>query len=242
MHRPTRTRAPGGRDDCWSEGATSTLITAWGDRYLQLNRGNLRQNDWKEVADAVNSGLNGGVKAPKTDVQCKNRIDTLKKKYKLEKSKPSPSTWPFYHRLHSLIGSSPDAAVSTKRKPSIPTLTVKSPDLKPKPPGGSRESSIGCEDGEDCNGDSVRKRRMEAVGLSGGAACRELAGAILKFGELYERMENLKQEQMMELEKQRMEFTKELEFQRLNMFKDAQVELEKMKRPKYAPCRANLVV
>lgn len=72
------------------------------------------------------------------------------------------------------------------------------------------------------------------VGLSGGAACRELARAILKFGEIYERMESCKQEQMIELEKQRMAFTKELEVQRLNMFMDAQLELEKMKRPKYS--------
>jgi hypothetical protein len=47
-------------------------------------------------------------------------------------------------------------------------------------------------------------------------------------------MESCKQEQMIELEKQRMAFTKELEVQRLNMFMDAQLELEKMKRPKYS--------
>ncbi|MEI4856007.1 hypothetical protein, partial [Klebsiella pneumoniae] len=38
----------GGREDCWSEGATAVLIDAWGERYLELSRGNLKQKHWKE--------------------------------------------------------------------------------------------------------------------------------------------------------------------------------------------------
>ena len=86
---PKKPNHGGGREDCWSEGSTETLIEAWGGRYLRLNRGNLRQKDWIEVSDAVNS-RRSPLKPPRTDVQCKNRIDTLKKKYKLHKSKPSP--------------------------------------------------------------------------------------------------------------------------------------------------------
>nr|XP_010917433.1 trihelix transcription factor ASIL2 [Elaeis guineensis] len=98
----------GGREDCWSEGATSTLIDAWGERYLELSRGNLKQKHWQEVADAVTS-RDGYTKTPKTDVQCKNRIDTLKKKYKIEKSKiassaAATSPWPFFGRLDVLLG------------------------------------------------------------------------------------------------------------------------------------------
>ncbi|XP_050387169.1 trihelix transcription factor ENAP2-like [Argentina anserina] len=228
MERPTRPYAPGGREDCWSDDATSVLITAWGDRYLRLNRGNLRQKDWTEVTDAVNCRGDGATF--KTDGQCKNRVDTLKKKYKLEKSKPFPSTWIFYDTLNSLIGIPPasaaaNAAVLTKpqKKPLAVSLTLKSADDLPS----ATES-----DGED---DDVE----EGLGLAGGAACRELARAVLKFGEIYERMESSKQDQMVELEKQRMAFTKELEVQRLNMFMDAQLELEKIKmkkkkRPKYS--------
>lgn len=103
----------GGREDCWSEGATSVLIDAWGERYLELSRGNLKQKHWKEVADIV-SGREDYTKNPKTDIQCKNRIDTVKKKYKLEKSKIAagggPSKWPFFERLDHLIG--PTAKIS----------------------------------------------------------------------------------------------------------------------------------
>ncbi|XP_047328947.1 trihelix transcription factor ASIL2-like [Impatiens glandulifera] len=97
----------GGREDCWSEGGTKLLIDAWGERYLELSRGNLKQKHWKEVADVV-SRQDDYSKTPKTDIQCKNRIDTVKKKYKAEKAKISagggPSKWLFYDRLDYLIG------------------------------------------------------------------------------------------------------------------------------------------
>ncbi|XP_021720416.1 trihelix transcription factor ASIL2-like [Chenopodium quinoa] len=107
----------GGREDCWSEGATSVLIDAWGERYMELSRGNLKQKHWKEVADIVSS-REDFTKVPKTDIQCKNRIDTVKKKYKAEKQKVAsgcgPSRWPFFDRLDRLIG--PAAATPNSAK------------------------------------------------------------------------------------------------------------------------------
>ncbi|KAL2462482.1 Trihelix transcription factor ASIL2 [Forsythia ovata] len=97
----------GGREDCWSEGATAVLIDAWGERYLELSRGNLKQKHWKDVADIVSS-REDYMKTPKTDIQCKNRIDTVKKKYKTEKAKivagGGPSKWRFYEKMDELIG------------------------------------------------------------------------------------------------------------------------------------------
>ncbi|KAJ6704807.1 TRIHELIX TRANSCRIPTION FACTOR ASIL2 [Salix purpurea] len=87
---PTQSKANGGggggREDCWSEGATAVLIDAWGERYLELSRGNLKQKHWKEVAEIVSSREDYS-RSSKTDIQCKNRIDTVKKRYKLEKAK-----------------------------------------------------------------------------------------------------------------------------------------------------------
>ncbi|KAK8531749.1 hypothetical protein V6N13_131107 [Hibiscus sabdariffa] len=226
-HNAHSSASGGGREDCWSDGATSTLIEAWGDRYLRLNRGNLRQKNWQEVADAVNSDR-GGVKPKKTDVQCKNRMDTLKRKYKLERGKLPPSKWTFFNRIDALIGGDPSA---NKKLPGF-TFTI-----KPKPKSlsqGVKSTENSFDDGDE---DEVRKKqRVEDVGLSDGAACRELARAILKFGEIYERMESTKQQQMMELEKQRIEFTKALEFQRMNMLVDAQLEMEKLKRQNHFTC------
>ncbi|KAF8106574.1 hypothetical protein N665_0137s0026 [Sinapis alba] len=221
-------RLPPGREDWWSEDATATLIESWGDRYVNLSRGNLRQNDWKEVADAVNSIHGNG--RPKTDVQCKNRIDTLKKKYKTEKAKPS-SSWCFFERLDFLIG-----PVALKK--STGGGVVK-PALKN--PTGSKSSGSSLDDDDDDDEDDddvgdwgfvVRKhRRVEDVDPSEGegSSCRELARAILKLGEVYERIEGAKQRMMIELEKQRMEAAKELELQRMNMLMDMQMELERSK-------------
>ncbi|KAK7302942.1 hypothetical protein RJT34_13839 [Clitoria ternatea] len=112
------------REDCWSEEASSTLVDAWGRRYLELNRGNLRQKDWQDVADAVNALHGLTKKTHRTDVQCKNRIDTIKKKYKVEKARVSSSngalssSWPFFERLDALIG---------------PNFNAKKPSSSPSP-------------------------------------------------------------------------------------------------------------
>nr|ADE76260.1 unknown [Picea sitchensis] len=55
----------------------------------------------------------------------------------------------------------------------------------------------------------------------------------MKFGEIYERIEGTKQQQMMELEKHRMEFTRDLEVQRMQLFMQTQIEVAKMEHAKH---------
>ncbi|KAJ8458724.1 hypothetical protein OPV22_031650 [Ensete ventricosum] len=283
LHHHHHHAGGGGREDIWSEDATAALIDAWGDRHLRLSRGSLRQKDWKEVADAVNERREAVGKPPKTDAQCKNRIDTLKKKYKIEKAKPGPSEWSFFSRLDLLIG---DAATEPYHRPT-PSLRLQYSHPLPKrhpslvstvkhrnPNGavhlrGSSESSPEFGDGnddEDVEGDAeadeeedddddddperklngmfagalAGKRRRDwgvygcgmGDGDGGHGPFSELARAIMNFADVYERVENLKQRQMMELELKRMEFAKDLEFQRMQMIIEAQIEVEKMKRRK----------
>ncbi|RRT47490.1 hypothetical protein B296_00041880 [Ensete ventricosum] len=283
LHHHHHHAGGGGREDIWSEDATAALIDAWGDRHLRLSRGSLRQKDWKEVADAVNERREAVGKPPKTDAQCKNRIDTLKKKYKIEKAKPGPSEWSFFSRLDLLIG---DAATEPYHRPT-PSLRLQYSHPLPKrhpslvstvkhrnPNGavhlrGSSESSPEFGDGnddEDVEGDAeadeeedddddddperklngmfagalAGKRRRDwgvygcgmGDGDGGHGPFSELARAIMNFADVYERVENSKQRQMMELELKRMEFAKDLEFQRMQMIIEAQIEVEKMKRRK----------
>ncbi|XP_039122009.1 trihelix transcription factor ASIL2-like [Dioscorea cayenensis subsp. rotundata] len=108
------------REDCWSEGETSKLVDAWDNRYIELSWGNLGKY-WQKVANAVNSRPVGA--PPLTKVQYKNRIDTLKKKYKVKKAgivdsgNALISQCQFFTRLDALIGSS----ISRSRKPSPPS-------------------------------------------------------------------------------------------------------------------------
>jgi CBS domain-containing protein len=39
-------------ENCWSDGKMAALISAWGNRYIKLNRSNLRQKQW-EVAKTI---------------------------------------------------------------------------------------------------------------------------------------------------------------------------------------------
>ncbi|GMG98525.1 hypothetical protein Nepgr_000365 [Nepenthes gracilis] len=269
------------REDCWSEEATHTLIEAWGDRYLELHRGNLRQKHWQEVADAVNALHGHTKKTRRTDIQCKNRIDTIKKKYKIEKARDVESRgayvspWPFFARLDALIGDpmknisppaprllphrkTPPSEASPSLSPS-PAFALTSPipvgprSAKPKRTAAVNDSffrrnvsavaaaaaaaapTSGDEEAEDqeseasrsrSSGSGSRRRQRESDGY------RQLAEAIRRFGEIYERVEVMKQEQLIELEKHRMQFAKDLEYQRMKLLMDSQLRPSKSKRAK----------
>jgi len=58
---------------------------------------------------------------------------------------------------------------------------------------------------------------------------RELAQAIRRFGEAYERVEIAKLEQTVEMERQRLDFARELESQRVQFFLNTQMELSQAK-------------
>lgn len=237
----------GGREDCWSEGATSVLIDAWGERYLELSRGNLRQKHWQEVADAVTS-RDSYTKAPKSDVQCKNRIDTLKKKYKVEKSK-SASNWPFFNRLDLLLGPThtankanpnPYSGTQVHVKPlAVPHFPQRQRTGHPiavkrqqSPPSVSsdEESSDGFPPEPMVNG-KKRKRNGGIDDTNRMEGIRAVTRAIIKFGQVYERMETSRLQQEMEMEKHRIEFARELELQRMQFFMKMQVELAQLEQP-----------
>ncbi|XP_019157389.1 PREDICTED: trihelix transcription factor ASIL2-like [Ipomoea nil] len=276
------------REDCWSEEATATLVDAWGRRFMELNRGNLRHKDWQDVADAVNELHGHTKKGRRTDVQCKNRIDTLKKKYKAEKAKIvesdgtlTASTWPFFSRLDVLIGNSGKqqfpkvspvmaASASTLPLPSPspsplllslpsppiavplayrwPTPAVVLPQKRPAPAmddsyfrrnysavaaAAAAAAATEDKDANEYDGREESEEEMEASeGIKEEDGIRRLAKAIERFGAIYERVEGMKRRQMIELEKQRMEFAKDLELQRMQLFMDTQVQLEKIKQAK----------
>lgn len=276
----------GGREDCWSEGATSVLIDAWGERYMELSRGNLKQKHWKEVADIVSSREDYN-KTPKTDIQCKNRIDTVKKKYKLEKAKLAagggPSKWPFFQRLDHLIGPTakiPTPSSAAQKVPIGIPVGVRSVRQyqqhqqqkhhqqqtqqqkqkmqyrRSRVPSDSESSPSEHEDSPDSTDsfppETVKRPRIQRElnsnpvirstgpirgGKGGGNrggrwgnSVRELTRAIMKFGEAYEQAETSKLQQVMEMEKQRMKFTKDLELQRMQFFMKTQLEISQLKQ------------
>ena len=138
LRKPSPSSGGGGREDAWSDGATSTLIDAWGERFVALGRGSLRHPQWQEVAEVVSS-RDGYSKGPRSDIQCKNRIDTLKKKYKAERARGGPSPWAFYGQLDLLVGPTLAGGGNGAKKPSPPRAAMpvfrrrKSPSRSPSP-------------------------------------------------------------------------------------------------------------
>lgn len=102
--------------DGWSPGATTSLLDAFGEKYAKVQGGHLRIKDWEELTAAVNARCNGE-RSPKSVDQCKNKVDSLKKRYKLERSRNKTSAsgkiisvWPWFDRLDGLIGHVTQAA------------------------------------------------------------------------------------------------------------------------------------
>ncbi|KAL6980257.1 hypothetical protein U1Q18_021900 [Sarracenia purpurea var. burkii] len=94
----------------WSDSAIGSLLEAYTEKYMQLNRGNLRGRDWEEVAEIV-SERGDKQKCCKTVEQCKNKIDNLKKRYKVEVHKMisagwTTSHWHWFKKMEPIVGNS----------------------------------------------------------------------------------------------------------------------------------------
>lgn len=92
----------------WSDAAIECLLDAYTEKYTQLNRGNLRGRDWEEVAAIVSERCENQNKSVE---QCKNKVDNLKKRYKLERHRMSSagvsvSHWPWFKKMEAIVGNS----------------------------------------------------------------------------------------------------------------------------------------
>ncbi|KAL9298342.1 hypothetical protein ACSQ67_024238 [Phaseolus vulgaris] len=102
-----RSKGFGGGDrvkrDEWSEGAVSTLLEAYEAKWVLRNRAKLKGHDWEDVARRVSSRATS-TKSPKTSTQCKNKVESMKKRYRSESATAEhPSSWPLYSRLDLLL-------------------------------------------------------------------------------------------------------------------------------------------
>ncbi|KAI3407264.1 uncharacterized protein J3R85_021147 [Psidium guajava] len=103
---PRQSATAGGGDrlkrDEWSEGAVSSLLEAYEAKWVLRNRAKLKGHDWEDVARFVSSRATS-TKSPKTQTQCKNKIESMKKRYRTESAAAEASSWPLYPRLDMLL-------------------------------------------------------------------------------------------------------------------------------------------
>ncbi|TMW93341.1 hypothetical protein EJD97_011853 [Solanum chilense] len=232
----------GGRNPLsdWSENETFILLDAWGTRFVRHGRKSLRSEEWQEVADRVSRGS----KIERTDTQCRNRLDTLKKKYKKEKMKfaetgSSTSKWVYFKKMDMLLTSTPqkagvscgmDSGEYVFMSPKAYLNRANGLDEMRDSPANS-ESADGEEDGsEDLPPKRSRNVQPGGNGNGDGHSLKLIADSIHKFSEIYVKIENSKRQQMMELEKMRMDFYRELELQKRQIMERAQAEIARIRQ------------
>ncbi|CAN1317443.1 Trihelix transcription factor ENAP1 [Linum perenne] len=218
----------GGRNPLtdWTEQETFALLDAWGEKFLQRGRKSLRSDEWLEVAEKVSEVS----KVERTDTQCKNRLDTVKKKYKKEKSRgSSTNSWVYFKKMDMLMSTSAqqqqrrglscglDSGEYVFMNPKVYINRANGFDEMRDSPGKS-------ESGDDDNSDGRGGQNEE------GSSFSLLADSIERFSEIYEKIETSKRQQMVELEKMRMEFQRDLEMQKRQMMERAQFEMEKIRQ------------
>lgn len=223
-----------GSKEMWSEEESFVLLEVWGERYLELGRRSLRAEDWGEVAEKVTEMI-GGV--DKSEFECRNQLDVLKKKYKKEINKMEKtgvgfhsSKWPFFKKMdmlmnlrmkgHCGLGCGIDSGEYVFMDPRMYLDRSNVLDEMRDSPAGS--------DVED--NDEQEEEQEESGGWEGDdESAKLLADSIQKFGQIYEKIENSKRKQMMELEKMRRDFQRELELQKKQIVDRAQAEIAKIR-------------
>lgn len=120
----------------WSDSAIACLLDAYMEKFVQLNRGNLRGRDWVEVAAMVSERADpqkaccDKQKVMKSVEQCKNKMDNLKKRYKVEVRRMNngmpASNWTWFKKMEEIVGStaSAKAAISDEDKSASGSATL----------------------------------------------------------------------------------------------------------------------
>ncbi|KAG6546644.1 hypothetical protein Mapa_011833 [Marchantia paleacea] len=95
----------------WTDRAVDLLLELYEQKWRGVSFGNLRVKDWEHVASTMDERYHWQGER-KTFLQCKNKIENLKKRYKLEREKKNDagevmSDWPWFTRLHDIIGKAP---------------------------------------------------------------------------------------------------------------------------------------
>ncbi|KAJ0985596.1 hypothetical protein J5N97_003952 [Dioscorea zingiberensis] len=172
----------------WSEESTFVLLDAWGELYVQNGRKSLRSEEWSEVAKKVSQSS----RTVRSDTQCRNRVDTLKKKYKKEKasmveSMNSNSKWVYFKKMDSLM-LAPPPPPPPQPQPSWQPPALPRPSVYLNRSNGRDEmrdspGEIGTDNDEeeDDFSDGLPPKMGKGFGAPGSASFRMLADSIKRW-------------------------------------------------------------
>ncbi|GJM93318.1 hypothetical protein PR202_ga09865 [Eleusine coracana subsp. coracana] len=236
----------------WTEGSTFVLLDAWGDRFVHSGRRGIRAEEWLEVARLA-AAADGRPVGYFSESQCRNRIDTLRKKFKKEKerlrmaerrSRPTTSKWVYFDKLMSILYPPPPPPSSLPDTQPSPSLPLPPPLLLPHVVTRRRDTrpSPRLSWGRDApermlggGGDiGPRDSRMDVV--LGGEQKFEAAPqspngfavftkSMQKFGDVIQRLESRKRQHIVEVEQMRKDFHRDLDAKWREILERAQAEI-----------------
>ncbi|CAK9168479.1 unnamed protein product [Ilex paraguariensis] len=79
----------------WTHEETINLIQAYQEKWYSLKKGQLKANQWEEVAITVAARCEYD-EPSKSATQCRHKIEKLRKRYRSEKQKPYPNSWQYF--------------------------------------------------------------------------------------------------------------------------------------------------
>lgn len=206
----------------WTEDSTFVLLDSWGVFYVMNGRKSLRSDEWMEVSKKVNDATRN----PRTDAQCRNRIDTLKKKYKKEKARIAESIcldsrWVYFKKMEQLMGMPKQHAVVPLRRRQR---------QKPNNLNGTRDNPLGSQlISHGSNGlpsQNLKKSSDDPLSTS----FKVLVDSIKKIGMVYENINISNRNHMLKLKNMRMEFERDLESQSQRILERAMREHKRLRR------------
>lgn len=94
---------------CWTHEETGALIQSYSQKWHALQRGNLRAVHWEEVAGAVAdrcrplyAAAHSAGNRPKTAVQCRHKMEKVRKRYRSERRRHHRSSWVHFPQMHAM--------------------------------------------------------------------------------------------------------------------------------------------
>ncbi|URE00774.1 Elongation factor 1-alpha [Musa troglodytarum] len=219
----------------WSHIETAHLIDSYEERWYALKRGQLKAQQWEDVAATVAARC--GLDEPsKTGTQCRHKIEKLRKRYRAERLRPVPSAWPFFGRMDRMERGPlplcirppgrppPSSALSTDENDADADEADDDDDDEGERAGSNTRSINGILREPNWGPSKVRRNHVlpkrrnfeveegeseqeesEGDGASGVEAMSQLAEAVRGFNDSLVRMEKRRLELMREMERDWME-------------------------------------
>lgn len=85
----------------WTHQETINLIQSYQDKWYSLKKGQLKSSQWEQVSLTVASRC-GYNQPSKSATQCRHKIEKLRKRYRAERLKPYPDSWPYFDLMDSM--------------------------------------------------------------------------------------------------------------------------------------------